>query len=133
MIPKVAPWKKDTVSSLVDKVNAGSTLAIIDIHGVPADTMINMRADLRDKMAIQVAKKRLMKLAWENAGRELSELDSLFEGAVQPALVSTQSLNSFELFTELKRQKQVEQPNLVMLHHMILWLKKWTLVCPLDL
>ena len=62
MIPKVAPWKKDTVSSLVDKVNAGSTLAIIDIHGVPADTMINMRADLRDKMAIQVAKKRLMKL-----------------------------------------------------------------------
>ena len=67
MIPKVAPWKKDTVSSLVDKVNAGGTLAIIDIHGVPADTMINMRADLRDKMAIQVAKKRLMKLAWENA------------------------------------------------------------------
>ena len=103
MIPKVAPWKKDTVSSLLDKVNAGTTIAIIDIHGVPADSMINMRADLRDKMAIQVAKKRLMKLAWENAGREISELDSLFEGAVQPALVSTQSLNSFELFTELKK------------------------------
>ena len=121
------------MSSLLDKVNAGTTIAIIDIHGVPADSMINMRADLRDKMAIQVAKKRLMKLAWENAGRELSELDSLFEGAVQPALVSTQSLNSFELFTELKRLKQVEQPNLVMLHHMILWLKKMDTGMPLDL
>ena len=52
MIPKVASWKKDTVSSLTDMLSNGGTLAVIDIHGVPAGAMLGMRAGLRSKMAI---------------------------------------------------------------------------------
>ena len=94
-------WKKDTVSDLVDLLKSGDTIAVIDIHGVPAGAMIGMRATLRDSMKIQVAKKQLMRLAWEQVGNDSENLETLFEGVVQPALVSSSSMNSFELFSEL--------------------------------
>ncbi|MDP6188474.1 MAG: 50S ribosomal protein L10 [Candidatus Poseidoniaceae archaeon] len=103
MIPKVMSWKRDTVEDLLNIIKSGETLAVIDIHGVPADTMIGMRSGLRENMAIRVAKKRLMRLAWEQVGYDAENIESLFEGAVQPALVSSSNLNSFELFTELKK------------------------------
>ena len=103
MIPKVVSWKKDTVSDLHSLLTDGSTIAVIDIHGVPAGAMIGMRADLRKNMKIQVAKKRLMKIAWKRAGFNPDELDELYGSAVQPALISSSSLNSFEMFTALKK------------------------------
>ena len=101
MIPKVASWKKDTVSGLSEMLAKGGTFAVIDIHGVPADSMIGMRAGLRDKVNIQVAKKRLMKIAWEAAGNDFADLEELYSSAVQPALVQT-DMNSFEVFKNLK-------------------------------
>ena len=80
----------------------GGTLAVIDIHGVPAGAMLGMRAGLRSTMNIQVAKKRLMKLAWEASGNDFSDLEELYSSAVQPALVQT-DMNSFEVFSELKK------------------------------
>ena len=103
MIPKVVSWKKDTVQDLVDLLKSGDTIAIIDIHGVPAGAMLGMRASLRSDMQIQVAKKRLMSIAWERVGFEDSNLNELFQGAVQPALVSSSTLNSFKLYDELKK------------------------------
>ena len=96
-------WKRDTVKDLYEVIKSGETLAVIDIHGVPADTMIGMRAGLRENMAIRVAKKRLMRLAWEQAGKDLDVLEELFDGAVQPAVVSTSEFNSFEVYSELKK------------------------------
>ena len=78
MIPKVVSWKKDTVQDLVDLLKSGDTIAIIDIHGVPAGAMLGMRASLRSDMQIQVAKKRLMSIAWERVGFEDSNLNELF-------------------------------------------------------
>jgi large subunit ribosomal protein L10 len=102
LIPKVASWKKDTVSSLTDMLKAGGTFAVIDIHGVPASAMLGMRDGLRSNMQIQVAKKRLMKIAWEATGNDFSDLESLYSSAVQPALVQT-NMSSFEVFSELKK------------------------------
>lgn len=80
----------------------GGTIAVIDIHGVPASAMIGMRAGLRNQLNIQVAKKRLMKLAWEAVGNDFSDLEEIYSSAVQPALVQS-NMNSFELFSELKK------------------------------
>ena len=102
MIPKVASWKKDTVASLTDMLSNGGTIAVIDIHGVPADSMLGMRAGLRSKMSIQVAKKRLMKIAWEATGNNFEDLEELYSSAVQPALLQT-DMSSFEVFAELKK------------------------------
>jgi len=103
VIPKVAPWKKGTVSDLKDLISGKGTIAVIDIHGVPASAMLGMRENLRPSMGIQVAKKRLMRRAWEEAGHVEDDLEKLFDGAVQPALVMTENMNSFELFKELKK------------------------------
>ena len=87
---------------MTEMLNGGGTFAIIDIHGVPAGSMLGMRAGLRGKMEIQVAKKRLMKLAWEAAGNDFSDLEEMYSSAIQPALIQS-GLNSFEVFTELKK------------------------------
>jgi len=102
LIPKVASWKKDTVSGLTEMLQNGGTLAVIDIHGVPAGAMLGMRAGLRGNMSIQVAKKRLMKIAWEAAGNDFADLEELYSSAVQPALLQT-DLSSFQVFSELKK------------------------------
>ena len=68
-------WKKDTVSDLHALLTSGETIAVVDIHGVPASAMFGMRADLRSNMKIQVAKKRLMKLAWDRAGFDFADLE----------------------------------------------------------
>ncbi|MDA0878698.1 MAG: 50S ribosomal protein L10 [archaeon] len=102
MIPKVVSWKRDTVADLESLLTSGKTIAVIDIHGVPAGSMIGMRATLRDSMDIRVAKKRLMRLAWEKVGYDLDSLEQLFEGAVQPALVASDGIDSFQMFKDLK-------------------------------
>jgi len=102
LIPKVASWKKNTVSDLTEMLQKGGTFAVIDIHGVPAGAMLGMRAGLRGKMSIQVAKKRLMKLAWEATGNDFADLEELYSSAVQPALLQT-DMSSFEVFSELKK------------------------------
>ena len=81
-------------------------LAVVDVHGIPASAMLSMRDGLRSDMRIGVAKKRLMRLAWENAGRDLDELEALLEGTVQPALVHSTTMDSFQIFRRLKETEE---------------------------
>ncbi|RAH15977.1 MAG: 50S ribosomal protein L10 [Methanobacteriota archaeon] len=103
MIAKAAPWKKGTISKLAEDLSRGGTIAIIDIHGIPADAMLGMRKSLRDSMSIRVAKKKLMTRAWNEAKLDTDVLFEMFGNAVQPALVQTTEFDSFTLFSELKK------------------------------
>jgi len=100
--PKIAPWKKDRVGELTDVLNSDGVVGIVDVGGVPASNMLDMRSNLRDSMA----KKTLIRLAWENSGRSNEELETLMEGAVQPCIVQSENLNPFELFIELEKTRQ---------------------------
>ena len=103
MIAKAAPWKHGTISKLSEDISRGGTLAIIDIHGIPADAMLGMRKTLRESMSIRVAKKKLMNRAWNEANLDTGILDEMYGNAVQPALVQTSKYDSFALFSELKK------------------------------
>ena len=103
MIAKAAPWKHGTISKLSEDISRGGTLAIIDIHGIPADAMLGMRKTLRESMSIRVAKKKLMNRAWNEANLDTKILDEMYGNAVQPALVQTSKYDSFALFSELKK------------------------------
>jgi len=48
----------------------------------------------------------LMRIAWKEAGRSTEELEVLFEGAAQPCIVHSDSLNAYQLFDELKKTRQ---------------------------
>ena len=106
MIPKVAGWKKDRVSQLTDIFNSEGVVAVVDVSGVPASNMIDMRNTLRDRMSITMAKKSLMKIAWVDSGRPADEFDSLLYGAEQPCVVHSSSMNAFEIFSELEKTRQ---------------------------
>ena len=113
---KSCSLKHGTISKLSEDISRGGTLAIIDIHGIPADAMLGMRKTLRESMSIRVAKKKLMNRAWNEANLDTGILEEMYGNAVQPALVQTSKYDSFALFSELKRLKQEELPNLEMSH-----------------
>ena len=106
MIAKAAGWKKDKVSELTEIFSSDGVVAVVDVSGVPASNMIDMRNTLREQMSITMAKKSLMRIAWSNAGRQDAELETLLEGAHQPCVVHSDSMNAFEIFGELEKTRQ---------------------------
>ena len=104
--PKVASWKRGRVDELAAILTSDGVLGVVDIGGVPAKNMLSMRDDLRSSLSITMAKKTLMRLAWEQTGRPMEELESLLEGAIQPAIVHSNSMNAFQLYSELEKTKQ---------------------------
>ena len=106
MIPKVSGWKKDRVTELTEMFSGEGVVAVVDVSGVPASNMIDMRNSLRERMSITMAKKSLMKIAWSKAGRSEEEFEALLEGAEQPCVVHSESMNAFEIFGELEKTRQ---------------------------
>ena len=106
MIPKVASWKPNRVTELRDIVSKEGIVGVVDISGVPAKNMLDMRNSLRGMITMTMAKKSLIRLAWKEAGLSEDDLEELLEGAIQPCVVHTDSLNCYELFDELEKTRQ---------------------------
>ena len=106
MIPKAAQWKKDRVGQLEEIIKSEGVIGIVDISGVPATNMLDMRANLRDGMTATMAKKTLIRRAWKNAGLDSNHLDTLLDGVVQPMLVHSDKYNAFQLYAELDKTRQ---------------------------
>ena len=79
MIPKVAGWKKDLVSKLTEIFSSEGVVAVVDVSGVPASNMIDMRNTLRERMSITMAKKTLVRIAWSEDGRPEEEIEALLD------------------------------------------------------
>jgi large subunit ribosomal protein L10 len=67
--------------------------------------MLGMRDTLRQQMVLTMAKKTLVRRAWKKAGLSKEELDTLFDGVTIPMLVQTDSLNAFQLYSELDKTR----------------------------
>tara|TARA_X000000368_G_scaffold309025_1_gene246981 strand:+ start:1424 stop:2437 length:1014 start_codon:yes stop_codon:yes gene_type:complete len=106
MIPKVASWKEGRVAELKEIISSPGVVGVIDVGGVPAKNMLDMRSSLKGIVSMTMAKKTLMRIAWKEAGRSTEELEVLFEGAAQPCIVHSDSLNAYQLFDELKKTRQ---------------------------
>ncbi len=94
----VADWKKDQVGDLRKIIADHKTIAIVRVDRIPGKQLQSLRALLRDKMAFQVAKKTLIKIALENESEGRSDLVKLGDAMDgQTALLGT-NLNPFSLF-----------------------------------
>ena len=78
--PKIAPWKRTRVDELVEILGSDGVIGIVDIDGVPGKNMLDMRASLRSKLTITMAKKTLIRRAWESSGKDSETLEQLFFG-----------------------------------------------------
>ncbi len=94
---KAIERKKKIVEELVNLIKSYSTVGVADITGVPANVMQKLRSELSGVAKIKVAKKRMIKFAFEKCGIDM-EVDG------QPALVLS-SENPFKLSMLLRKTK----------------------------
>lgn len=101
----VAEYKKKIVKEIIDLANQYPIIGLVNMENLPAPQLQKMRAQLRDKIKFAMTKKRLMKIALEeakNSKKGIEKLKELFVG--MPALIFTKE-NPFKLFKMLKKNK----------------------------
>jgi len=105
MSEDVPSWKKEEVAELTDMLKTSPVIGVVNIEGIPARQMQQMREKLRNDAKIRSSKNTLIQKALERAGEEREDLEDL-EGYIegQIALVTTE-LNPFKLFSRMEKTK----------------------------
>ena len=98
----VAEWKHGEVKELTDFLTSKKIIGIIEIGGIPAPQMQQMRSNLHNIATIRSAKNRLIFRALDEAEKKVKGISSLKESITgQTAIISTE-LNPFKLFATIK-------------------------------
>tara|TARA_B100000315_G_scaffold252012_1_gene287896 strand:+ start:3375 stop:4775 length:1401 start_codon:yes stop_codon:yes gene_type:complete len=101
----VAQYKKDIVKKVIDLCGKYPIIGILNMENLPTAQLQTMKEKLRGKCEIFMTKKRLFKIAIEDAAKSKKGLEKViekFQG--MPALIFT-SDNPFSLFKILKQNK----------------------------
>lgn len=101
----VAESKKKLVSKLSEQLKSYSVIAIVDVEGIPADTLTQMRDKLRGQATIVMTKKRLMRLVFkelEGSNKGISSLEEHYSG--MPAFLLTKE-NPFRIASLLRKSR----------------------------
>ncbi len=105
MSEDVPRWKKDEVDELTKMLESSPVIGVVNIEGIPARQMQQMRAKLREVARIRSSKNTFIEKAIERAkeNREsLEDLEDFVQGQI--ALVMT-DLNPFKLFNRMEKTK----------------------------
>ena len=99
----VADWKKDEVSKLQDFVKSADVVGLVDVSGIGAKQMLDMRASLRGMgVKLRMSRNRLLKRAIEASSKDKKGVEQVIE-ALEPkqlALFSSTE-NPFKVFQML--------------------------------
>ena len=80
----VADWKKDEVSQLQDFVKSADVVGLVDVSGIGAKQMLDMRASLRDLgVKLRMSRNRLLKRALEASSKDKKGVEQVIE-ALEP-------------------------------------------------
>jgi len=105
MSEDVPNWKKEEVDQLTKMLQSSPVIGVVNIEGIPARQMQQMRAKLRDVATIRSSKNTFIEKAIERAEEDrenLEELEDSIQGQI--ALVMT-DLNPFKLFNRMEKTK----------------------------
>ncbi|USN45493.1 MAG: 50S ribosomal protein L10 [Candidatus Woesearchaeota archaeon] len=95
--------KQKIVGQVTDLLKKYPVVGVVDVVSLPARQFSNMRATLRGKAVVYLAKKRLTKIAFKEANLPGVEgLNTFLEKAIIPGLIFTTE-NPFSLFKTLKK------------------------------
>ncbi|MBR9699910.1 50S ribosomal protein L10 [Candidatus Woesearchaeota archaeon] len=105
MKTKAASYKKELVKKLVKLIVDAPIIGAVNMENLPASAVQTMRAKLRGKAEIFMAKRRLMKLAFEEAEKSKKGINTLVERLDgMPALLFTKE-NPFAIYKIIKKSK----------------------------
>lgn len=101
----VAGYKKDQVKELEAMFTKYPIVGIVNMEGLPSSQLGGLKKALRGKADLYMTKRRLMKIAIENAKAKIPGLDSIIPQLKgMPAFLFTKE-NPFALYKFLKKNK----------------------------
>jgi len=101
----VADWKFGEVSKLAELLTKSKVVGIVEIGGIPAPQMQQMRKNLHGNASIRSAKNNLILRAFDEAEKEVKGISDLKEFVTGQAAIITTDMNPFKLFAELKASR----------------------------
>jgi large subunit ribosomal protein L10 len=102
---KVPEAKKNIVKEIVRLAKEYPIIGAVNMENLPTKQLQNMRAQLRATVVLKMTKRRLMKLALEQAAKEKPGIEKLIPHLKgMPALLFTKE-NPFSLYKTLQKNK----------------------------
>ncbi|MDO8874260.1 MAG: 50S ribosomal protein L10 [Methanoregula sp.] len=95
-------WKKDEVAEIKKNQKQFSLIGFVDMYGIPAQQVQQIRRNLRGKAVIKVTRNTLIRHAFEEIGGDVRNLTKYISG--HSALIFTND-NPFKLFKQLEKTK----------------------------
>jgi large subunit ribosomal protein L10 len=105
MAAHVAEWKFDEVKQITDLITKNKVIGIVEIGGIPAPQMQQMRKSLHGVATIRSAKNSLLNLALDEAEKKIKGISSLKELVTGQAAIITTDMNPFKLFAKIKESR----------------------------
>jgi len=98
----VAEWKYEEVKEIADLLTNNKIIGIIEIGGIPAPQMQQMRKNLHGIASIRSAKNNLIFKSLDEAEKQVKGISDLKEIVTgQTAIIAT-DMNPFKLFAQIK-------------------------------
>lgn len=98
----VAEWKYGEVKKLTDLFTSKKVVGIIEIGGIPAPQMQQMRGNLHGTTNIRSAKNSLLFRALDEAEKQAKGISGLKELITGQTAVIATDMNPFKLFSQIK-------------------------------
>jgi len=95
-------WKKDEVADIKKNAKAYKLIGLVDMYGIPAQQVQQIRRNLRGKAVIKVTRNTLIRHAFDEIGGEVKNLSKYISG--HSAIIFTND-NPFTLFKQLEKTK----------------------------
>jgi large subunit ribosomal protein L10 len=105
MAAHVAEWKFDEVKQLADLITKNKVIGIVELGGIPAPQMQQMRKSLHGVATIRSAKNNLLNLALDEAEKQIKGISSLKELVNGQAAIIATDMNPFKLFAKIKESR----------------------------
>ena len=102
---EIPVWKKKEVERLTDLLKNSPVIAVVDIEGIPALQLQQMRAKLRGNLVFTVSRNTLIERALEIVEDEKENIGQIQDHlSGQTALIAT-DMNPFKLFNRMEDTK----------------------------
>jgi large subunit ribosomal protein L10 len=95
-------WKKDEVEEIKKNAKEYKLIGLVDMYGIPARQVQQIRRNLRGKAVIKVTRNTLIKHAFDEIGGETKNLSKYISG--HSAIIFTND-NPFTLYKQLEKTK----------------------------
>ncbi|MFH1100875.1 MAG: 50S ribosomal protein L10 [Methanobacteriota archaeon] len=102
MTTHVADWKYKEVEQLTTLITSKKVIGVIEIGGIPAPQLQQMRKNMGTVAVIRSAKNSLIIKAVEEAGKSITGLDQLKTSVKGQAALIVTDMNPFKLFSQVK-------------------------------